>query len=327
MRFSEKTYRHLLSLGVLFAAGALLLIIQILLWPRIVPIEILNNGRSMHVMNSLARFGENDNIQVTFRVDTRSILPLTAVRISVDECLQSMSINGVMVRNAALPYCNWGKDTSIDIGDLIQGGQNTIVTQISNSSGVGRIDMQPDGMDISNSVFAFLYMLLIFMWAFLIRRHSTTDQRIYGSVIVLGILLRMFYAVRTGFNVRAYDVDGHLEYIDFVSSHWSIPIGKAGWEFHQQPLYYFFGAALEWVLRQVHLEAFFIPGLQAASLIMSILTLLAAAWIVFQLFPQKSRGYFSSRLTFLLLIATLPNWVIVILNIVLRLHRAMDQHS
>jgi tetratricopeptide (TPR) repeat protein len=41
-----------------------------------------------------------------------------------------------------------------------------------------------------------------------------------------------------------YDNSGHCEYIDYVETHWSLPLASEGWEMFQPPLYYVFCALL-----------------------------------------------------------------------------------
>ena len=40
-----------------------------------------------------------------------------------------------------------------------------------------------------------------------------------------------------------FDSKEHLEYIDYIQQHWSLPFASEGWEMYQPPLYYFISAA------------------------------------------------------------------------------------
>jgi hypothetical protein len=37
-------------------------------------------------------------------------------------------------------------------------------------------------------------------------------------------------------------VGGHIDYVQYMFTHWSVPPAQGGWEFYQPPLYYFLSA-------------------------------------------------------------------------------------
>lgn len=53
-----------------------------------------------------------------------------------------------------------------------------------------------------------------------------------------GVLIRVLYSVRFYITEFQHDINEHYEYIQFIKDNWVFPISSHGWEFPQQPLYY-----------------------------------------------------------------------------------------
>ena len=64
-----------------------------------------------------------------------------------------------------------------------------------------------------------------------------------GWPLALAGLLAAQCVVQTPPSIRQHDVEGHREYVDFVSTHVGLPAVQQGWETWQPPLYYFLAAA------------------------------------------------------------------------------------
>ncbi len=121
----------------------------------------------------------------------------------------------------------------------------------------------------------------------------------------VGMLLRVQYELKTPFLARNHDVEGHIRYLQYVLSHWSIPPPHGGWEFFQPPLYYFLAAVAYRVggFFGVHIHVF--APVQFLSLLLSLGTLAAGIWIGTLLFPQgKSR---TALFVYSAIIATFPS--------------------
>lgn len=122
-------------------------------------------------------------------------------------------------------------------------------------------------------------------------RSIPKETWIVTGILLLGIILRAAYLAATPLDVRGHDVEGHVEYIDYVANTLSIPPTTEGWEFYQPPLYYFFfglyyrfGEVLQ-IPRQELLKY-----IQYDSLVLSIATLLLSLWIGRLLFARKNRN-------------------------------------
>ena len=138
---------------------------------------------------------------------------------------------------------------------------------------------------------------------------SPTDRRWWSArwpviaAVLLGALLRLLYLVVTPFNLRNYDVGGHLDYITYMTVNWAVPQAGMGWEMHQAPLYYFVAAL--WTNLQPGLNI--IDELRGLSLICSLATLGIGAWLAVEMFPRRRQAWLAGL--FALGIAVFPGLV------------------
>ena len=132
--------------------------------------------------------------------------------------------------------------------------------------------------------------------------------RWFFGCLAVGTVLRFVYFLVTPHDVRGYDTNGHIEYIQHLSTHFSLPHSLQGWEFHQPPLYYFLCSL--W-MRVGHLFSFsevhILRDLQFFSFLLSVVALAAALWIGKMLWGKKEES--EQLLLYWLLVATAPSLV------------------
>lgn len=105
--------------------------------------------------------------------------------------------------------------------------------------------------------------------------------------VAWGVLLRLWYGFLTPFHVRAHDVDGHVQYIRYMATHWTLPPGNDGAEYWQSPLYYVvagFFQRLQYALGIT--EETGLGNIKLLSVAMSIGALLLAVRIARMLLPR-----------------------------------------
>lgn len=68
-------------------------------------------------------------------------------------------------------------------------------------------------------------------------------------LLLAGVLLRLAYLDVTPYLVRSYDVSGHIDYINYIISHFSLPSAEVCWECYQPPLYYILSAGIFTVIK------------------------------------------------------------------------------
>ncbi len=136
-------------------------------------------------------------------------------------------------------------------------------------------------------------------------RWQASRALLIGAVIV-GIVLRILYVAATPYNVRTSltDTKGHLQYIHYLADHHTIPPASLGWETHQAPLYYVFGAV--WASLGLSDDAITL-GLQGLALVCTMATVLLGAWISTLLFPKPNQAWLAGLFT--LAIAVFPGLI------------------
>lgn len=124
----------------------------------------------------------------------------------------------------------------------------------------------------------------------------------------LGMLVRVNYARATPPDVRGHDQNEHIEYVEYVYRHGTIPDWREGVEFSQPPLYYYLAAGVvraSGAARSLP-EAIFV--LKSLSEFLSCLALVAGLWIGHLLFPDPADAW--RRSSYALLFALFPATII-----------------
>ncbi|HRH93348.1 MAG TPA: hypothetical protein PKV72_02330 [Candidatus Peribacteria bacterium] len=228
-----------------------------------------------------------------------------------DDCIREMKINGKTVPSAIAKFCDYDDGHVLNLGKYLKEGNNVFEFTIHDDGGMGGINVSPASND-PIQIGAFTAFVLLFVWysftlvgSFRVPR----DRRLLAAVFIGGLVLRLMYVIATPFRTRSYDVGGHLEYIEYIAKHWSIPLASNGWEFHQPPLYYWLSAVWAHVSGWVgRVGDVVYNDLQTASLVLSAATLLTSLWIARLLFPNKSLHKGGDAM-FLALVAVLPGLV------------------
>jgi len=75
--------------------------------------------------------------------------------------------------------------------------------------------------------------------------HHVEKTSIYLLMILfLGMGIRVLYFQKFGVTNFQHDWQGHIEFLKYIATHWSLPLGEEGLQFPQQPLYYVITAGL-----------------------------------------------------------------------------------
>ena len=129
------------------------------------------------------------------------------------------------------------------IGRYLRAGDNAVVARVRNAGGPGGLDVMSDPHDWMNraeviaAMSAFVVLLLTALRTFKVPWST-------ASLFAAGVAVRFGYLSVTPYSVRDHDVSGHVEYIEYILSHGSLPPPYGGWSFYQPPLYYLLGAGL-----------------------------------------------------------------------------------
>jgi len=178
--------------------------------------------------------------------------PLTARSIVFipDDHFDSLLVNGQPVPLDSIPpqqRDDYRSGFRFPLGAHLRMGDNTVVARVLNSGGgPSGLDVRSDPRDWTSVVAmvsaaaAFLLLgvaimrLLVLEWSFAV-------------IYALGVAVRLAYLWVTPFSLRTHDGEGHIEYVEYILHHHSLPGPYEGWVFYHPPLYYILGA-LTWRL-------------------------------------------------------------------------------
>lgn len=214
--------------------------------------------------------------RITGRLTTSSFreLAIGALVIHVDDCLEMMLINGRPLDDLKLPYCNWArpiKASNFHRSTAPVSSWSFDATFI-NYGGRGHFSIEAEPASWLQTLRIVGYTSLATLLLILIQG---LQSQIIALPLIVGVAVRLIYFYYSDVHTRAHDVDGHLEYIRYMLSNWSIPNPLAGWEFHQSPVFYFIVAACIALMKTI--SGFTISAAatgQFIALVCSILTLL-----------------------------------------------------
>ncbi len=288
----------------LFVGGAAL---WVLLWWAMIPsfpkAVLLAGKNASEVTLPLERKTDPTDLQITA---VMRVGPLRAARyvVMVDDCLTELTINGKVIADPAIPLCN-GPGKAIDLSKALHTGSNSVQARIRDDGGVLMFSIRPSASDP-------LVALLLVAGLVLAGGLTTAMVRCVGSgknsgwlalsaALTGGVALRAAYMASTAYNTRAYDWDGHIEYIRYVATHLSMPPAQGGWEYYQPPLYYIFTGGWMRLAQTVGRgEGLILGDIRLFSLAIAVGSLLLCAWIASLLFDRRTQPWTVALFTALL---------------------------
>lgn len=193
------------------------------------------------VLPILERMGQGEVFSVKFGLNTGWSKELS-LKLVPDDCVLAMSINGKALDPKLFPgYCDWAsgftltrKDFEKHVGLLKEYSFNLKIRNNGGAAGLSALMKAGSfGSRALSIVAALLFGLLVFLIGSRFRLHK-------GILLIflLGLALRGAYFQETSYSQRAYDVDGHIEYVGIVADEHRIPDNKECWTCYHPPLYY-----------------------------------------------------------------------------------------
>ena len=205
-----------------------------------------------------------------------------------DDCLEELTINNLRITSNILPFCDYTNGRIIDISDIIHPGTNTIHALIRNHGGPTAFAIKQDIKRLSQLGLVLSIIICVIGILFFV----TTTKNVrpkwswYTVAILASIAIRFLYYLETDIQTRGYDTDCHIEYLMYMIANWSIPAASGGWQYYQPPLYYLLLAIPGIFTNSKEIILWYA---QVFSLLLSSGSVLAAAWVIQQIFTKKSQ--------------------------------------
>ncbi len=253
----------------------------------------------------------DDLLTVSFTLSYRSWIRPSLFTVQADDCLGSMTVNGQPVSPDIIGPCDIDTAKDMRLGPSFSLDSNEVIAVIPDTGGWQGFRM----MKVSNKDPLFLIVRLLTALVFvllsvvlILHRLKTTEKRCLAMLFVLGVLLRLLYFEVTPFTVRSYDAEGHLDYVRYMSEHFSIPLIRDGWQYYQPPLYYALSAPVYSLAEAMQPQyGVSIRAVQLLSVFLSLLTLGVCLWISTMLFSMQQR---TERLLFVAFFAVFSGVVL-----------------
>lgn len=305
------------SSPALCAIGAVILLLTVALYaaasgeltPRITDGQYrIGGGAWQPFSNTLPTADSLQELDLTF---TLTLRPLHGrlFQIIADDCVEKLSVNEQAVGQNVIPFCDLSRGRVLSLDPVLHAGTNLVSMTIQNVGGPASYTWRVAWWDPLLLGLRILLLAGLIAGTILLAKGFALSrwQNVFLGIFSFGIILRLLYVFATPYQTRAYDADGHLEYIQYVAQHLALPSIRDGWEFYQAPLYYMLtglwmfaatasGRALSLITRDIQWMAF----------LSSVLTLAGVGWIALLLFSRKEK---TERLLFFLAVSVLPSLI------------------
>ncbi len=226
-------------------AFALIVIGGLLLNLRLVNIYEFSGATGTFYPDYAAWATESGPLQIGLKLWHTDFSP-TTLHVYADDCLEELKINGLQVDLGGRSQgarCDYARGLELDLGEYIVPGENMFDILVENGGGSGGILITNPSGDLWIYLFGgvFLAGIVYFIWLVLKKLSWPVALRM---LVVGALLLRLLYVFYTPLEARSHDLDGHLEYINYITLYGSLPLPSDCWECHQPPLYYLFSAVV-----------------------------------------------------------------------------------
>lgn len=213
-----------------------------LVQPKIVSVTMSAQGQPpMETTLPISVTPKSPLMQIHIDLDVPLIHP-TRFFIRPDDCLDQIRVNGMPLTNPSFKFCDFTNGRTLSLSPYLRSGRNVIDLTVRDTGGSIGATFQASRIDpLVVGILSTIFVVALWCALFIIRRTGVKGTS-YALALVMAfsLLLRLFYMLGTPFSARAYDPDGHVEYIRYIADHLALPDPHSGWEFYQPFLYYVF---------------------------------------------------------------------------------------
>lgn len=262
--------------------------------PVISPATFIIPDRETEVRDMPAFFDSvSETMVAVFTIELKTLHP-GVFAVQVDDCIERLAVNGVSVMPEKMDrLCSPHDLTRLNLRPYLRPGKNTLSMSISDVGVTQGLTIHASNTDPLLLIIWIGVFLCIVWYAFRLRLLLPDTSRwpdAMLAVLLFGLAVRLLYVGATPYNVRAHDMEGHMDYISFMQKNWALPVAMNGWEFHQPPLYYAIAAGWTSFLAPFQLPKELVyETLAGWSLVLAILTFAVTLYCLAFLFGVHDR--------------------------------------
>jgi len=262
--------------------------------PIMSPVTFIIPDRESDVRDMPAFFDSvSETMVAVFTIELKKLHP-GVFAVQVDDCIERLAVNGVSVIPEKMDrLCSPHDLTRLNLHPYLRSGINTLSISISDVGVTQGLTIHASNTD-PLLLALWIGVFLCIVWYALRLRLLLPDTSRWPDamfvVLLFGLAVRLLYVGATPYNVRAHDMEGHMDYISFMQKNWTVPAAMNGWEFHQPPFYYAVAAGWTSLLSPFQLpQQFVYETLAGWSLVLSILTFAVTLYCLAFLFGVHDR--------------------------------------
>ncbi|MEI6728455.1 MAG: hypothetical protein WCK98_02325 [bacterium] len=229
-------------------------------YPRLENVKLSKPDGSVKIVDNLpilispsveGKYTVDGNLQINrFSQKKFKIIP--------DNCLQSLYINDQQVdlNMPASMLCDLKNGFTLDLSDKLKDGNNKIQFNVKDDGGAMLLLIYSS---LDDPIFFILSIMVVLCVLILVGVFLLKNKWNYSLILLflVGIVIRITYLSYTHFNLRTHDVDGHIDYINFLLENHRLPDSKACWQCYQPPVYYTLASVLVYIWRFFKLDFIF----------------------------------------------------------------------
>lgn len=168
------------------------------------------------------------------------------LRLIPDDCVTDIIVNGASLAHLLKPnpkiVCNRTTGFGVDLGPYVKPGVNTVEVKVRETpDGAYGLNVIPQlFVSVDDYAVVMLFLLIGLAWSMVL--YTLRFNRVISIASLCSLLAGLFVLYHTSLHTLTPDSWGHIPYVNYVHHLWSVPPPHKGWEFYQQPLYYFCAA-------------------------------------------------------------------------------------
>lgn len=211
------------------------------------------------------------------------------LKLSVDDCLEELSVNDIAISDQLIPYCNYSKELSVSLDQIEDKAINKLTAKVVNTGGRGEFLILQDRV-VNYRIGQVLLLVTGLMLVILSISKPDFLKQTFLPLVLL-VLARGVVAAVIPVELRSSDFEGHLAYFQYMFSSWKLPGFNQCWECYQPPLFYYLVASLSRLVGEELLYIF--------PILISVCSSLVYLLILYRIFHTRYLIW-SSSLVFLL---------------------------
>jgi len=284
MRVSKNQYGYIISLFLLIASFIFLHVVKIDFYNTTFKSDSLSQAITFPYLDKNPPKKEKFVITTYFNHGDYSS---NTLKIVPDDCVENIILNDKKVDISSYSrqqLCDYKSGFTIDVEQYLVNGNNRLTLMINDYGGARGVDINEIGGYESYIYFLILFIIFIYTYKFLL--HLNIEKRV-ALFFLLGLMLKLYYLSYTEFDIRTYDVQGHIDYIKYIAENFKTPPVDACWQCYHQPLYYILSAIMYKIATFINID-FANISLQYFTLFLNSLFLIYSILIIKLFIKQKN---------------------------------------